>query len=137
MEQHVKAVAILNICLGGLGVLGAIVVFAIFGGVAGFVSYANLDPKAEFVVPLIGLIGGIVSLFVAFLSLPGIIAGVGLLYFQNWARIMMIVLSALNLFHIPFGTALGIYGLWTLLSKETEALFLRRQQVAYAPYRAV
>jgi hypothetical protein len=33
------------------------------------------------------------------------------------------VLSALNLISIPFGTLLGIYGLWVLLNKETEALF--------------
>jgi len=136
MEQHVKAVAILNICLGAIGVLGAIVVFVIFGGVAGFLSYTHLDPQAEFVVPLIGVIGGIISLFVAFVSLPGIVAGIGLLYFQNWARILMIVLSALNLFHFPFGTALGVYGLWTLLSSETEAFFQRRQ-MAYAPVRPV
>jgi len=134
MEQHVKAVAILNICLGALGVLGAIIVFAIFGGVAGFLSFARLDPNAEFVVPLIGVIGGIISLFVAFVSLPGIVAGIGLLYYQNWARILMIVLSALNLFHFPFGTALGVYGLWTLLSSQTEALFQQRQ-MSYAPIR--
>ncbi len=134
MEQHVKAVAILNICLGAVGVLGAVVVFAIFGGIAGVFSYANLDPDAQFVAPLIGIIGGAVSFFVALVSIPGIVAGIGLLYYQNWARILMIVLSALNLFHIPFGTALGIYGLWTLLSKETEALFERRQ-IPYTPIR--
>ena len=130
MERHVKAVAILNICLGSIGVLGAIVVFAIFGGLAGFLSFANLEPDARFVVPLMGIIGGLVAVFVALLSLPSIIGGIGLLYFQPWARILMIVLSALNLFHVPFGTALGVYGLWTLLSKETEALF---RQPVYAP----
>ena len=35
----------------------------------------------------------------------------------------MIVLSAINLINIPFGTVLGIYGLWVLLTRETELLF--------------
>jgi hypothetical protein len=38
---------------------------------------------------------------------------------------VVIVLSALDLFNIPLGTALGIYGFWVLLNKETEQLFLR------------
>jgi hypothetical protein len=32
-------------------------------------------------------------------------------------------MSALELFSIPFGTALGIYGFWVLLKPETEQLF--------------
>jgi hypothetical protein len=34
------------------------------------------------------------------------------------------VLSAINLINIPIGTVVGIYGLWVLLTKETERLFL-------------
>jgi hypothetical protein len=29
----------------------------------------------------------------------------------------------MNLLSIPIGTALGVYGLWVLLNKETEPLF--------------
>jgi hypothetical protein len=36
---------------------------------------------------------------------------------------LTIILSALHLFNVPFGTALGVYGFWVLLSPETEALF--------------
>jgi len=36
---------------------------------------------------------------------------------------LTIVVSALHLFSIPFGTALGIYGLWVMLSDETIGLF--------------
>ena len=41
----------------------------------------------------------------------------------------MIVLSALHLINIPFGTVLAVYGLWVLLSKETESLFSAQRQV--------
>ena len=33
-----------------------------------------------------------------------------------------IVVAVLNLIHVPFGTAVGIYGLWVLFNKETEQL---------------
>jgi hypothetical protein len=33
------------------------------------------------------------------------------------------VLGIINLVNIPFGTALGIYTIWVLTNKETEALF--------------
>jgi hypothetical protein len=36
---------------------------------------------------------------------------------------LAIVVSALHLINIPFGTALGIYGLWVLLSPEAQRLF--------------
>ena len=56
---------------------------------------------------------------------PSLIAGVGLLYFKPWARVLTIILSVIHLFSVPFGTALGIYGLWVLLQRETEPLFRR------------
>jgi len=39
--------------------------------------------------------------------------------------VLAIILSVIHLLSIPFGTALGIYGLWVLLQRETEPLFRR------------
>jgi len=33
------------------------------------------------------------------------------------------VISILSLMMIPFGTIVGVYGLWVLFSKDTERLF--------------
>ena len=33
------------------------------------------------------------------------------------------VVSILSLMMVPFGTIVGVYGLWVLFSKETERLF--------------
>jgi hypothetical protein len=44
--------------------------------------------------------------------------------FDDWARYLMVILCAMNLLNPPVGTAMGIYGLWVLLSPETEPLFL-------------
>lgn len=127
MQQHVKILAWLNIVYGGLGILVGLIAFAVLGGVAGFVTQmdSSLDAQqASLILPLIGV--GIVVLL-AVISAPAIIAGWGLLNFRPWARVLTIVISALHLLSIPFGTALGVYGLWVLLSAQTEPLFRQPQ----------
>lgn len=57
----------------------------------------------------------------------GFVVGWGLLQREPWARIVTIVLAFLALFHVPFGTALGIYTLWVLLPAEADEQY--RQQV--------
>ena len=123
METHVKVLAILYIVFGAFFVLGAMVLMATFGGASAIVG-TTADPEdAAIALPIIGLTGMALSAFLLALGAPGLVAGIGMLKFANWARILGIVLSALNLIHIPFGTILGAYGLWVLLSKDTERLF--------------
>jgi hypothetical protein len=130
MQSHVKVLAILHIVFGVLGVLIGLGVFVLFGGVAGLVQHDN-DPDAAEVVPILGAIGGLVLLVLLALSIPGIAAGVGLLSYQPWARILTIVLSILDLINIPFGTALGVYGLWVLFTAEGAQLFEQRPTMQY------
>ncbi len=42
---------------------------------------------------------------------------------QPRGRLVMIVLAVCNLVLLPFGTALGVYALWVLLSGATRKLF--------------
>lgn len=123
MQTHVKVVAVGFIVLGALGVLGGLALMAIFGGAAGVVGAGAETEEAAIAIPIIGLTGTLLTIFVFALSLPGLIAGFGLLSWKPWARILAIVLCAINLLNIPFGTLLGIYGLWVLLHKDTERLF--------------
>jgi hypothetical protein len=125
MRDHVRILAYLHIVLGSLGVIAALVVLLVFGGIAGIVGAANPhDPGAwHIAIPVLGIVGAAICGLVLLLSIPGIITGIGLLKLRPWARILGIVLSALNLLHVPLGTALGIYGLWVLLKPETERLF--------------
>ena len=69
----------------------------------------------------------IIFVIILIFSLPGLIGGIGLLKMAPWSRVFMIVISCLELLHIPIGTALGIYGLWALTKPETAALFEPRR----------
>lgn len=127
MKQHVSILGILYIVFGCLGLLGALAFLALFGGAAGIAGLvAHEEPDAAVAVPILGGIGVIVAIIVAALSLPGLLIGIGLTKFRRWARVGGVVLSALNLLNFPYwplGTMIGAYGLWVLLSKESEPLF--------------
>jgi len=123
MAQHVKILGILHIIYAGFVLLAGVIVLVVMGGIAGFLSASGRGPDSEVAPPILELIGIGVFLLLLVLSLPGIIGGFGLIQFKEWARILVIVLSALELISVPIGTALGIYGLWVLLSRETEQLF--------------
>lgn len=123
MDGHVRALGILHIALGALGVLGALVVLLIFGGIAAIVNFNAPWHDARVAVPILSVVGGAIALLILVLSIPGIIVGFGLYGFRSWARILGIVLSALNLLNVPIGTAVGVYGLWVLLNPQTEPLF--------------
>jgi len=123
MEQHVKILAILHIVFGSLGIMLALGLLALFGGIAGLIGASDYSPEAHVSIPILGGIAAFIFFFLLAISLPGVIAGIGLLQFRSWARTLTIVLSVLDLIHVPFGTALGVYGLWVLLSQGSERLF--------------
>jgi hypothetical protein len=123
METHVKTLGILHIVFGGLGVLAAAGVLFLFGGLAGLIGVAGPMDEARAAAPILGGIGAVLFFVLLAFALPGLIAGIGLLQFRPWARILTIILSIFDLIHVPFGTALGIYGLWVMLSQGTERLF--------------
>ena len=124
MRDHVKILAVVNLVFGCLGVLAALAIAGIFAFSGTMVGVAaQQDPDAVMAVGILGAVGTGLFILILVLSVPGIVAGWGLLNFKPWARILGIVLSALNLINFPIGTAVGGYGLWVLLNQETERMF--------------
>jgi len=123
MAQHVKILGILHIVFGALCVIGGLIVLIIMGGIAGIVGASDPSQDTAVAIPILAAIGGFVCILCLVIGLPGLVGGIGLLQYKPWARITVIVLSALDLIHVPLGTALGIYGFWVLLNPQTEAMF--------------
>ena len=126
MQNHIRVLGILNMVYGGITLLGALVIALIFGGVTGFLSSIDLDREARVALPIVALVGGFVFILLILLSLPSLIVGWGLMQYAPWSRVAGIVISALHLFSVPLGTALGVYGLWVLSQNEAQPLFERR-----------
>ena len=99
-----------------MGLLIAVIIFVVLIG-AGFISQ---DEEAFFVLSIVASV--IATLFVI-TCIPGIIGGIGLLKRKNWARILILIVAAIDLLDIPFGTALGVYSFWVLLQDESAQVF--------------
>jgi hypothetical protein len=111
MDQHVKALGVIHIAYGALGSALAFLVFiAVIGG--GLISG---ESDAIIATSIVGTVAGF---FLLLVFLPGVIGGIYLLQRQSWARILLIVVGALNLLNVPLGTALGIYTIWVLTRPE-------------------
>ena len=121
METHVKVVAILFIVMGALNLIAALF-FGLGIGIAEMALGMSDDADARAAMPLVGVAGSALVIFLLVLGIPPVITAIGLLKRREWARIAGIVIAALLIFHFPIGTAVGIYGLWTLLNGETARL---------------
>lgn len=131
MQTHVRVLGILHLVFGALGVLTAIFLSVLFGGITSIIGMNATGDDARIAIPILGGVGALIVLVTVTLSIPSLIAGWGLLSYKPWARILTIILSVLLLMHLPFGTALGFYGFWVLLSREGTDLFQRRPMYDY------
>ena len=122
MDTHVKVLGSLQIALGAMGLFGALVLVFVFGGAASAMG-ASGDPDAQIAMPIVGITGMALVTCLAAVSLPSVIIGIGLIRLRPWARVAGMVVSILSLMMVPFGTIVGVYGLWVLFSKDTERLF--------------
>ena len=134
MRDHIKILGILSMILGGFGLVAAIGIFALFGGLAGVAGFSNNGTDGLAGAGFLAAIGLFLAIVIGVISLPQLIGGWGLINYKPWARILMIVVSVISLLHIPLGTALGVYGLWALLNDEAKYLFATggRPPVPYA-----
>ena len=116
MKGHVTVVAALSIGFGALGIFIALIVFvAVVGG-----GILSGDPEA---MSITAIVGTAVAGFIALLSIPDIIAGIGLLKRKSWARILALIIACVDLILVPFGTIIGAYCIWVLVQDETVKLF--------------
>lgn len=117
MKQHVSFVGALHIGFGLLGIVGA---FAIFFGFQFLFELVDHEPIAQ---KVLSYVGNTIALITMFFSSLGVIGGVGLFSYRSWARILVMIVSAVNCLNVPVGTAKGIYSIWVLMQPETIELF--------------
>lgn len=117
MDRHVRTLGILSILFGIGAGLGSLMVLTVVGGFTGLYDWAEGNGGYGFLV-----IGSII--FHLVVAVPSVLGGIFVLQYQEWARLLMIFVCALNVLNVPFGAVVGAYGLWVLLQPETEPLFL-------------
>ncbi len=115
MRQHLTLLGAFLIAHSALSLLVAMIIFISIAG-GGLLSG---DMTA---IAITSTVAAVIGGFFILLALPGLIAGIGLLYGKKWARILGLLVCILSLLNIPLGTALGIYGIYVLTRDETAAL---------------
>ena len=129
MRPHLHLLGILQLAWGAIGLLlGVSMLLLAIGAIA-----IGATPGADHMAA--GLTAGAFTVFaVALLAGGGANAWAGSELRRNRPRGRLAVLwmGALNLFVLPFGTALGIYAFWVLLHTQTRAAFVARQSDTHA-----
>jgi len=127
VAQHAQILGILWIAYSALTVLiGCMMLFFFQHFVPTILRYQ--PPQQQGPPPEV--IFGMIRPFLHFLAIllfakgiAGILAGIGLLQRAGWARTLTLIIGVISLLSFPFGTALGIYSLWVLMSPGAEAEF--------------
>jgi len=113
MTLNVKTAGILQILLGAGNIIGVPILFKIM---------QNSSPGLL-------LVGSYVLVtLIAFVSLYivtpfALIGGIGLVFHKRWGRVIIILVSFVEVICFPFGTAISLYSLFTLLSDKSQAAF--------------
>ena len=116
LRVHVPIVGWLLIASHAIFLLVGLFVLVLLLGI----GIAVGEPEATTVLTIVG-VG--VGLFLAVLSVPGLVAGAGLLARKPWGRSVAIIVAILNLFNFPLGTLIGAYALWVLLQERASEYF--------------
>jgi hypothetical protein len=117
MDIHVRRLATLNILFGAIALIISLAFLVFYGGPVGI--YESTEDN------ILGLLMAVAAVVNFFISVPCIVGGFFLRQMKEWSRGMMIVASALNIMNVPVGSIIGAYGLWALLTPETDPLFSR------------
>jgi hypothetical protein len=116
LGTHVTVVGWLQIVNGLLGIMWGVFLAALILGVGIAVEEAIV---LRILLVTASALGGL--LFV--LSVPGIIAGIGVLRRASWARLMALVLAVFELVLFPIGTLLGGYTIFVLSQRAAPEVF--------------
>jgi len=124
MEKHINVVAALQIGLSVFNLLIALLIFTVLKLVVGFVDEPNAGT-------ILSIVADVLAIVFIVISVPGILAGMGLYRRKEWARILTLILSVIEIFSFPFGTAIGIYSIWALIQPETIAAFGKTEEIKF------
>jgi hypothetical protein len=122
MHRHVKLLGVLTMLWGALAILVGLSMLLLAAGAL-----------AELIDPMdtaVGLAAGLTAAIFALIGIFALLWGGGHLWAavlltrrRPLGRVLSLALAIVNLLVLPFGTALGAYALWVLLTDEGRRLF--------------
>jgi|SRR5271165_769332 len=118
VQQHVHLLGILWLAISAFNAVAGLILLVLANTLFAHLHDMGAPPQVPtgFLSALVSTIG----IIVLAKSAIGFFAGWGLLQREPWARIVALVLAFISLFHIPIGTAIGVYTMWVLLPGQSQ-----------------
>lgn len=104
-KTHQKILGAIFIAYGVFNILGGLILLAAINVVSIFVD--EMD-----VIQLVTIFSHLIGSILIVTAVPGIIAGIGYIREQSWAKILGLIVGIVYLLFIPVGTVIGIYAIW-------------------------
>jgi len=124
MDAHVDFLGVLFIIWGALTTLIGVSTLALgAGAVALITSSADHGGGRQVVAGVMAAVFTALAVIAILWGIAHIVIGLPLRRRRPAARILALVLGSVDLVLLPYGTALGCYALWVLLSEKGKALF--------------
>jgi hypothetical protein len=120
MRSHVNFLGVLQVTWGAIALVLGVSLLLLAAGAAAIVRTSG-DPWTAIFTSLL------FAVFAAALGLGGwanMWVGRGIRQLRPAGRTGAFIVSVINLFVLPFGTALAIYSFWVLLHNDARALFV-------------
>lgn len=125
MKRHADFLGLLYLAWGAIFALVAVAGLALAGGALAIARGGGpVSVGSEFAAGLTAFTFGVIALLALVLGVLHLWLGAALRRYRSWARLLALGLAVINLVLFPFGTALGAYALWVLLTDEGRSLYV-------------
>lgn len=123
MAAHLDFVGVLFIVWGILTTLVGLSTLALGVGAVAIIASASRESGAQFAAGLTAAAFATLGVIAMVWGGAHVAVGVPLRRRRHWARLLALMLGAVDLLLLPYGTALGCYALWVLLNDQGKKLF--------------
>ena len=124
MKSHVDFLGLLFIVWGLLTVVIGLSTLALGVGAVALITSANRTGGGEVAAGITAAAFTTLALIAMAWGAAHVIVGLPLRRYTPWSRLIALMLGSVDLLLLPYGTALGVYALWALLTEDGKKLFL-------------
>ena len=124
MKSHVDFLGLLFIVWGLLTVVIGLSTLALGVGAVALITSANRTGGGEMAAGITAAAFTTLALIAMAWGAAHVIVGLPLRRYTPWSRLIALMLGSVDLLLLPYGTALGVYALWALLTEDGKKLFL-------------
>jgi hypothetical protein len=124
MSPHVDLVGVLFVLWGLLTTLVGVSTLALGVGAIALIASGAPEGGGQFAAGITAAAFTALALIAILWGVAHVVVGIPLRRRRQWSRVAALVLGSVDLVLLPYGTALGCYTLWALLSEEGKHLFV-------------